>query len=138
VKRISIIIILALALGGGALAVAQEPDQATDQAVTVPPPEKAMEAVPLSPLAAEVDKALKATIARAGRSAVAAEAKPVAEAKASDCLLADEHENIQVLLTEQCVTAVKSQLAQVESKQLPDADAQPEPEDQPAADGQRP
>jgi hypothetical protein len=132
VKRLTLLIIVVLALGGGALAVAQEPNQSTDQAVAVPPPGKAEEAAPLSPLAAEVDKAIKASIDRAGRSAVAAEAKPVAEAKASDCLLADEHENIQVLLTKECVAEVKTQLAEVESEQLPDADAQPE------ADSQRP
>ena len=131
-KRIALGIMLALALGGTALAVAQEPNQPTDQPATVPYPEQAATQAKLSPLAAEVDEAIKATLDRAGRSAVAAEAKPIADATATDCLLADEHQNIQVLLTKECVAEVKSQLAEVEREQPSEADARPE------ADSQRP
>ena len=116
-KRISVIIILALALGGGALAVAQEPDQPTDQPNAAPYPNQADKQAHLSPLAAEVDNAIKTSIDRSGRTAVAAEAKPVAEATASDCMTTDEYENINVLLTK--MAEVKSRLAEVESERHP-------------------
>lgn len=148
-KRFSIIIALALALGGGALAVAQEPDHTinspndltanplVDQRALgdqqAPRPHEAPEQE--SPPAAEIDAALKATLSRVGRDAVAAEAEPVAKAESDDCLLADEHKNIQVLLTKECVAEVKSTLAEVNSEQ-PDAKDPSGAEERPAS--QRP
>lgn len=129
-KRISVLIFLGLTLGGAALAVAQQPDQPSDQPIAIPRPEQPDAAEQLSPLAAEMDEALKAGIARSGRAAVAAEAKPLTEAKASDCFTADEYGNVSVLLTEQCVAEVKSQLNEVPS-QLPESESQlPEGESQ--------
>jgi hypothetical protein len=118
-KRSSILIILALALalGCGALAVAQEPDQAGDQPIAAPRPQQPDAGAQPSPLAAELDKALKAGIAREGRAAIAAKAKPLREANASDCFTADEYENLSVLLTEACVAQVKKTLAEPDGRQ---------------------
>ena len=125
-KRIISVILGLLVLGGGALAVAQEPAEPADQAAAVPPPEKPQDAARLNPLAAEVDKAIKASIGSAGRTAVAAEAKPVADAGPSDCMLVDEHMNIQVLLTEECVAEVRSRLAEVEREQPSAIESEPD------------